>query len=148
MVQIAADVVDVATSATYDFFEPPALYAGMGEQHSVGGIRQLEQAAVVGKHLADSVVIHQRMAAMVGGELKIVGREIGHVVIAQQQDNLVAVAFLEGNDFLKVAEGVAHLDALEGIGVEIVAQEYNLFVAFGVLAGRFPKAAPVNVGKY
>ena len=148
VVQRAADDFNVAAVAADNMFEPPALYAGMSKQHAVGGIRQLEQAAVLVKHLTDGVVIHHGMAAVIRGERKIVGREIGHVVIAQQQDNLVAVAFIEGNDFLKVAEGVAHLDALEGIGVEIVAQKYNLVVAFGVLAGCFPETATVNVGKY
>ena len=69
-----------------------------------------------------------------------------HVVVAQEEHDLVGMGRTEVKDGDKLMDGGLSINAFLRIGVDIVAEEHDLVVFFDVLLGVSPELTTVDIG--
>lgn len=86
------------------------------------------------------------VVAVTGAEVEVVGGEVVHVVVPQEEHDLVGVGDIEIEDVHEFVDGGLSINAFLRIGVDIVAEEHDLVVFFDVLLGISPELATVDIG--
>ena len=75
----------------------------------------------------------------------IVKREVMHIVVAQQEDNLIGMTIAEGDNVNQTLHGGETVYVLIGIGIDIIPQEDNPgVVAWGNSLA--PELAAMDIG--
>ena len=110
--------------------EPGLIDAGMGEEVLLGTnsllVGQFEPMAIsveAMKGFCLTIIITITQA-----HIMIVKREVMHIVVAQQEDNLIGMTIAEGDNVNQTLHGCGPVDVLIGIGIDIIPQEDNLGV--------------------
>ena len=86
------------------------------------------------------------VVAVAGAEVEVVGGEIVHVVVAQEEHDLVGMGRAEVKDGDKLMEGILGINEFIRIGIGIVAEEDDLVVFIDVLHGVSPEGTSVYIG--
>ena len=110
--------------------EPGLIDAGMGEEVLLGSnsllMGQFEPMAFSVEAVESfglTIIITITQA-----HIMIVKREVMHIVVAQQEDNLIGMTIAEGDNVNQTLHGCGPVDVLIGIGIDIIPQEDNLGV--------------------
>ena len=86
------------------------------------------------------------VVAVAGAEVEVVGREVVHVMVPQEEHDLVGVGGIEVEDVDQSVEGGLRVNAFLRIGVDIVAEEDDLVIFSDMLLGVSPERAAVDIG--
>ena len=128
--------------------QPECVDSGVGEE-----VTTLADGLLVGElegfALREQRVQHVGMllvVAVAGAEVEVVGGEVVHVVVPQEEHDLVGVGDIEVEDVHEFVDGGLGINAFLCIGVDIVAEEHDLVVFFGVILGISPERATVDIG--
>ena len=107
--------------------EPGLIDAGMGEEVLLGSnsllMGQFEPMAFSVEAVESfglTIIITITQA-----HIMIVKREVMHIVVAQQEDNLIGMTIAEGDNVNQTLHGCGPVDVLIGIGIDIIPQEDN-----------------------
>ena len=128
--------------------QPGCVDTGVGEEVTTGAER-LFVGEQEGFALREQRVQHVGMflvVAVAGAEVEVVGREVVHVMVPQEEHDLVGVGGIEVEDVNQPVEGGLRVNAFLRIGVDIVAEEDDLVIFSDMLLGVSPEGATVYIG--